>query len=125
MRIVEQFVKVLVSIMTARKAGHHEEARKEIQMASRFYLKMDIEHLSLFSPEQLAAYFTELNGKLDAERAVFCADLLYETALIAEARGEDAPGLKRLSLHLYSAAVAADPQFRIPLYLDRINSLNV
>jgi hypothetical protein len=125
MRIVEQFAKALASILTSRKAERYEEARKEIQTASRFYLKMDIEHLSLFNTDQLAAYFTDLNGKLEADLALFCADLLHETAYLADARGESAEALRlrKLSLHLYSLALQEDPKFQSPDLLEKARDL--
>lgn len=120
MRIVEQFVKVLLSIMTARKAGNQEEAQKQIQMASRFYLKTDIDLLTLYSHEQLIGYFTDFEGRLDTERCVFCADLFYELALLHEARQEtnDALRLKMVCLHLYSIAIPQDKQFQTPAYFE-------
>lgn len=110
MRIIEQFVKALAAIIRARKAGQHEEAFRQIQITSQDYLKTDILSLLHCSAEECLSRFRTGN-EIDSERCVICADLLYELALIFDAKqlSADALRLKKLSLQLYQSVIPAEP----------------
>src|ERR1700677_3899987 len=90
-RIIEQFIQAIVAIVTARKAGNYEQAFHQIQNASQRYLKTDITALLNMTPVQLLAHFKVGAKYLDTEQCLICADLIYEIAMICEAKqSEDA-----------------------------------
>jgi hypothetical protein len=120
MKIIEQFVQAILSIFRLRKAGKYEDAVKEIRTVSRNYLKIDISHLVYYSPDQLMNYFKD-----DNERALMCAELLYELALVEQAQQneEESIRLKILSLHLYTAVIPKEEQFQVQKYFDKVDIL--
>lgn len=124
-RIIEQFIQAIVAIVKARKAGNYEEAFHQIQNASQRYLQTDISALLNKTPEQLLEHFKSGTKYFDAEQCIFCADLLYETALICEAKQCEELSLhsKILCLHLYLNAIPKDKQFQTNDYMDRVNEL--
>jgi hypothetical protein len=93
-----------------------------IQSASRYYLQTEIDILLSYSPEKLVDYFKDAANTLDSEKCVICADLLYEFALICEAKDykEAAQGIKTSCLHLYKTVVPKEAQFQKKLYLERM-----
>lgn len=125
MRIVEQFAEMIASIFKKRKSGQVKEARELIRSASRHFLRVDLDFLFLYSPDQILDHFKDFSEQLDTERAVQCADLLHELALIEEAENNIAASthLKILSLHLYTAALPFEKQFQIPSYFDKVSIL--
>lgn len=124
-RIIEQFIQAIVAIVKARKAGNYEEAFHQIQNASQRYLQTDIIAFLNKTPEQLLEHFKSGTKYFDAEQCVFCADLLYETALICEAKQSDDLSLhtKILCLHLYLNAIPKDKQFQTQDYMDKVDGL--
>ena len=84
MRIVQQFIQMLVSIIQKRKAGKHGEAIGEVQTASASLFKdRPVALLLLLSdPKQIPDLFGDsVTGEIDTERCVLAADLLHELAL--------------------------------------------
>jgi len=124
-RIIEQFIQAIVAIVKARKAGNYEEAFHQIQNASQRYLQTDVIALLNKTPEQLIEHFKNGTKYFDAEQCVFCADLLYQTALICEAKQCEDLSLhaKILCLHLYLNAIPTDKQFQTQDYMDRVDGL--
>lgn len=124
-RIIEQFVQAIVAIVTARKAGNYEEAFHQIQNASQRYLKTDISSFLTKTPEQLLEHFKGSSKHLDTEQSIFCADLLYETALICESKKIEDLSVrsKILCLHLYLNAIPLEKQFQTTSYKERVNEL--
>lgn len=125
MRIVQQFIQMLVSIILKRKAGKYEEAVTEIQTAARFYLKTDLALLQYFQPEQIPALFKNFDGKIDTERCVLAADLLNELAQIrsAEQKPVEALRLKKVCLNLYIIALPQEIQFQTTEYFSKVDAL--
>jgi hypothetical protein len=125
MRIVEQFVQAILSIMRRRKNGEYKEARELVKNTSRYLLRMDIDILLLMHPDQILDHFKDYSQNIDTERCVLCADLLYELALIdeAEKREEIASRLKLLCLYLYAEGIPKEKQFQLPQYFERMTKL--
>jgi len=122
MRMIEQFMQVLLSIAAARKAGKHDEAFIQIQDASRVYLEKDITSLVTYTPTQLLDYFRKNDKDIDAEHSLMCADLILEMALISDAQKFDTASvkLKLLSLHLYINTLLAEIRWRTPDNLKKV-----
>lgn len=120
MRIIEQFVQALLSIFKARKAGKYDEALKEIRNAGRYYLKSDLSLLQHYSPTQILNHFKD-----DNERAIMCAELLYELALVNQAQQneEESIRLKILCLHLYASIIPLEKQFQVQKYFEKADAL--
>lgn len=125
LRMIEQFVQALVAIVTARRAGKYEEAFHQIQSTSQRYLQTDITLLLNQTPDQLLEYFKRDKKHLEAEKCVVCADLLYETALICQAKQcEDlSTHAKLLCLNLYLNAIPKEKQFQTEFYEERVREL--
>ncbi len=125
LRIIEQFVQALVAIITARKAEHYEEALHQIQNASQRYLQTDMTVLLEMSPDQILEHFKGGTKYLDTERAIVCADLIYEMALICEAKQyEDLSEKSRLlCLNLYLNVLLIEKEFRNLHYTERVKEL--
>ncbi len=125
MRIIDQFIQALLAIMSARKAGKHDEAFAAIQTASKRYLDTDIESLLTLSPKQLLEQFQDEQGRIYSERCLICADLIHEVALINDARQSEKASipLKILCLHLYINALIADEHWRTPDRIEKIDAL--
>lgn len=125
LRMIEQFIQALIGIIQRRKAGQYKEALIDIQSASSNYLRIDIDTLINYSPEQIVDYFSDSSKHLDAERCILCADLLYELALIFEEKKqlEMAVHIRKSCLYLYKTAIPKEPKYQIPHYFDRISSL--
>jgi hypothetical protein len=125
MRIVEQFSQAILAIMQCRKAGDYKEAREQIRITGRHLLRMDIDLLLLYHPDQILDHFTDIAGRLETQKCVLGADLLYELALIEEAlqRSEDALRLKVVCIHLYAAALPKDLQFQKSQYFEKVAAL--
>ncbi len=125
MRIVEQFVKLLLSIISFRKSGNFEKAMEDIQTASKCFLKTDLSLLLYYDPEQLLDHFRNYLNELDSEKCIFCADLLYEYALICEAKqqNDEALRLKIACLHLFTSALPKEKQFQTKQYLEKVAAL--
>jgi hypothetical protein len=86
---------------------------------------MDIDLLLLYHPDQILDHFTDIAGRLETQKCVLGADLLYELALIEEAlqRSEDALRLKVVCIHLYAAALPKDLQFQKSQYFEKVAAL--
>jgi hypothetical protein len=125
MKIVEQFAQMLASIFKKRKEGKTQEARELISKASRHFLRIDLEYLYLYSPEQILDHFKDFSQELDTKLATQCADLLLELSLIEDAENKTAASLhfKTLSLYLYSASIPLDKEFQIPSYFEKVSRL--
>ena len=117
-RMIEQFIQAIVAIVKARKAGNYEEAFHQIQNASQRYLQADIIALLNKTPEQLLEHFKGGTKYFDAEQCIICADLLYETALICEAKQSEDLSLhaKILCLNLYLNAIPKEKRFQTQAY---------
>lgn len=124
-RIIEQFIQALVAIVTARKAGNYEEAFHLIQNTSQRYLNSDISLFLNMTPEQLLEHFKRNSKHLDTEQGIFCADLLYETALVCESKKIEDLSVrsKILCLQLYLNVIPMDKQFQTVSYKERVNQL--
>jgi len=124
-RIIEQFIQAIVAIITARKAGNYEQAFHQIQNASQRYLNTDISVFLNKTPEQLLEYFGGGSKHFDTEQCIFCADLLYETALICEAKQiEDlSVHAKILCLYLYLNVIPKEKEFQTTSYKEKVNEL--
>ena len=124
-RIIEQFIQAIVAIITARKAGNYEQAFHQIQNASQRYLNTDISVFLNMTPEQLLEHFKRGSKHLDTEQGIFCADLLYETALICESKQieDSSVRLKILCLHLYLNVIPKDKEFQTVLYKEKVNEI--
>jgi len=124
-RKIEQFVKALAAIVTARKAENYEETVAMIQNASKVYLETDISLLLTYTPDQVLEHFTDKSGNLDAERGVICADLLYELALTFDAihHQEESLQIKVLCLNLYVTSILQNSQYRNELFFGKTLTL--
>ena len=125
MRIIEQFVQALLTIMRRRKAEDYKEARELVRTTGRNLLRMDIDLLLLYNPNQILDHFKDFSNCLETERCVLGADLLHELALIEEAerRPTVALRLKILCLHLYTTGIPKEPQFQEPQYYEKVAAL--
>lgn len=125
MKIVEQIVQAIVTIMRRRKNGQYKEARELVKTTSRYLLRLDIDVLILLHPDQILDYFRDYTDNIDTERCVLGADLLYELALIEEAELQDAKAsrLKLICLYLYATGIPKEIQFQQPQYFERVAKL--
>jgi hypothetical protein len=125
LRIIEQFVQALVSIMSSRKDGRYEEALGQIDTASRKYLNSEISFFLDLTPDQLVEYFKGNSSHIDTERGIICADLLYELALICEEKRSlnESLSLKIMSLNLYLTIIPEDVDFQVPDYEKKISEI--
>jgi len=125
MRMIEQFVQAIVSIMRRRKSGEYQEARKEAQVALRYFLKINTDLLFVYDSEQILEFLRDFSGHLETEKCVLTADLLYELALVEEAEKslQMAIHLKRIALHLYVVGIMDQSRFQIPDYFLKIRQL--
>ncbi len=124
MKIIDQFSRSLASIISSRKLNKQQESFSQICKASQRYLETDITVLMQLDPTRLLDHF-RFQNRLDNERCIFCADLLFELALISVEMGFDdaADRLKSSSLNLYLAAIPEDSQFQVKGYYDKVSSL--
>ena len=125
MRIVERFVQAIVAIMRRRKAEDYKEARVLVRTTARHLLRVDIDLLPLFNPDQILDHFTDFSNCLETEKCILGADLFHELALIEEAEAQTAMSLrlKLLCLHLYTAAIPKEQQFQEPQYFEKVAAL--
>ncbi len=125
LRIIEQFVQAIVSIIDLRKAGKSEEALEKIMKASQNYLGEDISFFLQFTPDSIVEYFKGNSKHLDAENCIICADLIHELALICDDNKNFQEGhyLKSLCLNLYATAITADSHFQNEEYFEKTNFL--
>ena len=125
LRILEQFVQALLSIMRRREAKEYKEAREMVRTTGRYLLRMDIDVLLLFPLDQILEHFKDFSHQLETERCVLAADLFYELALIEEAekQHEAALRLKTLCLYLYTIAMPAEEQFQTASYFEKVSKL--
>ena len=125
MRIVEQFVQAILSIMQRRKAEDYKEARELVRTTGRYLLRMDIDLLLLYDPDQILDHFKDFSNRLETEKCVLSADLFHELALIEEAEKQSAATLrlKMLCLHLYTVALPKEQQFQKPEYFEKVATL--
>jgi len=125
MRIVEQFVQAILSIMRRRKNGEYKEAREQVRTAARYLLRMDIDLLLLFNNDYALDHFKDFANRLDTEKCVLGADLFQELALIEEAEHQMAIAerLKSLCLYLYTTALPKEQQFQKPEYFAKVTAL--
>jgi hypothetical protein len=125
MRIVEQFVQAIADIMLRRKAGKYKEAREQIQTATRYLLKTDLNLLLLYDDDHILDHFKDFAGQLEIEKCVLGADLFYQLALIEEAQQQmtQALRLKILCLYLYTSALPKQSQFQTPQYFEKAKAL--
>ncbi len=125
MRIVEQFAQAILAIMHRRKAEDYKEARELVRTTGRYLLRMDIDLLLLYDPDQILDHFKDFSDRLETEKCILGADLFHELALIEEA--EKQPGaalrLKMLCLHLYTTALPKEQQFQNPQYVKKVATL--
>jgi len=125
MRIVEQCVQTVLTIMQHREKGNYKEARELVRTTGRYLLRMDIDLLLLYNPNQILDHFKDFSNRLETERCVLSADLLHELALIEEAEKNTVAALrlKTLCLHLYTAAIPKEQQFQKKQYFEKIDTL--
>jgi len=125
MRIVEQFVQVILSIMRRRKAEDYKEARELVRTTGRYLLRIDIDLLLLYDPDQILDHFKDFSNRLETEKCVLSADLFHELALIEEAEKQPTAALrlKMLCLHLYTTALPKEQQFQKPEYFEKVAAL--
>lgn len=125
MRIVEQFVQAIAAIVRRRKARDYKEARELVRTTGLSLLRLDIDLLLLYHPDQMLDHFKDISNRIESERCVFSADLLSELALIEEEqqRPEAALRLKILSLHLYTVGIPLEKQFQTPEYYEKVSKL--
>ena len=107
LRMIEAFVLTLASIARTRKAGQYDQALEQLQQTSQKYLQTDILKFLEYTPDELLNHFKDGSNRLDTERSFYCAELLYELAMICEEKdnAEGAFRLKRMSLNLYATAI--------------------
>ena len=125
MRIVEQFVQAILRIMRRRKAEDYKEARQLIRTTARYLLRMDVDLLLLYDPDQILDHFQDFSNCLETEKCVLAADLFHELALVEEAEKQSVAALrlKMLCLHLYTVAIPKQPQFQEPRYFAKVTAL--
>lgn len=121
MRVIEQFIRTLASIITARKEKRYEEAYLEIIKVSKLYLNQDILTLIKLSPEELLNTFKD-----DPDRCIICADLIHELVLIfegMEGKTDLSLKLKRQCLTLYLFAIPKNDPFQTKHYVEKVEGL--
>lgn len=125
MRIVEQLVQAILSIMQRRKAGEHKEAREQARTAVRYLLRTDLDLLLLYDNERILDHFKDFADRFETEKCVLGADLFYELALIEEAEQQSASAmrLKELCLYLYAIGLPKEAQFQEPQHFEKISAL--
>ncbi|MGC1877778.1 MAG: hypothetical protein WA678_00200 [Rhabdochlamydiaceae bacterium] len=125
MRIVERFVQAIVAIMRRRKSGDYKEAQELVRTTARYLLKIDIDLLLLYNPDQILDHFKDFSNCLETEKCVLGADLFHELALIEKAEKQPATALrlKMLCLHLYTIALPKEQQFQKPEYFEKVATL--
>ncbi len=122
MRVIEQFVQALMLIAQKRKEGNYKEAIEAVKMASRHYLRTDVDTLFwTHTPDQVVDSFKDFTDHLDTERCVLFADLLYELVLIYEAEQKlDTLCFKTTALHLYAVGIPKEVAFQSPQYFEKV-----
>lgn len=127
LRMIEQFAKMIASIILRRKAGDHKGALEQIQTTSRLYLKIELEELIAHTPEQMVESFRDPKGQLDLVKCVLCADLLLQLTLLSEEKGQKEASLelKKSCLYLYQLAIPKEKQFQTPEYESKITALEM
>ena len=125
LRIVEQFIQLLLTIIRHRKAENYIEARKLIRNTGRYLLRTDLDLLLLYNPDQILDHFKDLSNHLETEKCVLAADLFHELALIEESEQQPAAALrlKILCLHLYTTAIPQEEQFQKAPYFEKVDTL--
>lgn len=125
LRMIEQFVQALASIIRSRIVGNYDQAIEQIQMASHRYLSTDISSFIHYAPNQLLDHFRNDSQRLDTEHAIVCADLLGELALICEKKAilDVSLRLNILSLNLYLSVIPMDKQFQTKEYMEKTTGL--
>lgn len=130
LRMIEQFIEVLTSIIKSRSSGNPGKALEQICAASQFYLNSDISVFLHYTPDQLLAHFKVGSNQFDAESALICAELLFELAMITEGQTDEqeafrpkALHLKKMALELYLKALSTDPEIPRADYLKKIANL--
>lgn len=125
MRMIEQFVQAIASVMLRRKAGEYHAARKEAQTALRYFLKINTDLLFVYDSSQILNFLKDFSDSIEPEKCVVTADLFYELALVEEAEKnlEMAIHLKKTALHLYVEGILASPKFQTKDYLLKTKTL--
>ncbi|MBA3603866.1 MAG: hypothetical protein H0W50_09570 [Parachlamydiaceae bacterium] len=114
LNMIEQFVLTVAAIARTRKAAYYEQALEQVQQTSQKYLNSDILKFLEYTPDELLNHFKDGYNNLDTESCFYCAELLYELAMICEEKNnsEGAFRLKRMSLNLYTSAIPNDNQLQ-------------
>lgn len=125
MRMIEQFMQALISIIRARKAENYEEAFHQIQNASKRYLNKDIVEFLKMNHDEVLGHFKYDGKNIDADQCIICADLLYETALVCKSeRREDLSIQAKISaLNLYLNAIPMEKEYQALSYMSKVNEL--
>ncbi len=125
LNMIEQFVLTLAAIARTRKAAYYEQALEQLQQTSQKYLNTDILKFLEYTPDELLNHFKDGYNNLDTERCFYCAELLYELAMICEEKNnpEGAFRLKRMSLNLFAAAIPKDNQLQTQESLLKVDSI--
>lgn len=125
MRMIEQFVQTIASIIRSRKAGYTEQALAQIQSGSQRFLNEDISSLLKYTPNQLVEHFKDNSRFLDTERSIICADLLHELAWICKEKQSlnASLHLMAMSLNLYISVIPIDKQFQTQEYIRKADDL--
>lgn len=124
MRMIEQFMQALVSIIRSRESGQYEQAFEELQKASHRFLSTDISTFLAYTPKQLVDHFKK-ETYVETEEAIVCAELLNELAFLCEKQGnpEATLHLKTLALNLFTYTIPLDKQFQTQNYREKVTLL--
>ncbi len=122
LKIIEQFTEAIGAIISRKKAKKFNEAKELIHKTAKHLLRIDIDLLLLYNPDQILDHFIDFSHRLETERCILSADLLLELALIEEAsiQPEIALRLKELCLQLYIAALPKEISFQTPEYFEKV-----
>lgn len=126
LRMIERFSQILASIKRARKEKNYPEALQQIQTNCQIFLNEDISSFLKYEPKQLVDHFKN-NQILDSEKAIICADLIYELALICqEQQILDASLLfKEKALNLYCVAIPHEKTCQQFDYITKVSDLMI
>jgi hypothetical protein len=91
LRLVEQIAKMLASLIARRKAGEHEEAKRDLEALCLEHIGLSLDFVKRASPEALEQALAS-GGALQHTRAIALAELLIQDAEMCDETGQSGHG---------------------------------
>ena len=90
MRLVEQIAQMLASVIAKRRAGQHDEAKRELDAMCLEHIGLSLDFVRRASPEAVSEALAN-SGALRPVRSVALAELLIQDAEMCDDAGRAAP----------------------------------